>query len=131
AASGRRAVRAERDAPQGPCRSGASGGARRRPAAARPAAVESAHRRAPTRRRAPSLRPLALGLFRLRLPDGSIRLACGEAKSGPSELLAEGLTIEAILGLGEGGLAEALQAHVTGETPPSASVAPAPVDTRG
>ena len=73
---------------------------------------------------------MALGLFRLRLPDGSIRLACGEATSGPSELLAEGLTIEAILGLGEGGLAEALQAHVTGETPPSASVLLAPVDTQ-
>ena len=34
---------------------------------------------------------MALGLFRLRLPDGSIRLACGEATSGPSELLAEGM----------------------------------------
>lgn len=54
---------------------------------------------------------MTIGLFRLALPDGSIRLARGEVEEGPTELLPSGSTIEAILGDGAGGLTRALQLH--------------------
>lgn len=41
---------------------------------------------------------MALGLFRLRMPDGGHRLARGTPESGPAGLLAPGLTIGGLLG---------------------------------
>ena len=37
------------------------------------------------------------GLFRIRDRDGSFRLAAGDADSGPTALLPDGFTIDAIL----------------------------------
>ena len=54
-------------------------------------------------------RPVTAGLFRLELPDGEICLASGSVEEGARRLLAPGLTIEAILREGVGGLAAAVQ----------------------
>jgi 2-dehydro-3-deoxy-D-arabinonate dehydratase len=51
---------------------------------------------------------MTVGLFRLQLPDGEIRLGSGTVEGGPGRLLARGLTVETILREGAGGLAAAL-----------------------
>ena len=51
---------------------------------------------------------MTAALFRLALPDGSIRLAAGDVESGPARLLDPKLTIAAILRGGATGLAEAI-----------------------
>ncbi|HEY8869344.1 MAG TPA: fumarylacetoacetate hydrolase family protein [Candidatus Limnocylindrales bacterium] len=53
---------------------------------------------------------MTVGLFRLELPDGSVRLARGAVESGPARLLAANLTVETILRRGRDGLASALRA---------------------
>jgi 2-dehydro-3-deoxy-D-arabinonate dehydratase len=66
-------------------------------------------------------------LFRLALPDGSVRLAAGDIETGPRSLLAEGQTVATILRRGATGLAEAAGASA-GPTPPKGSRVLAPVD---
>jgi 2-dehydro-3-deoxy-D-arabinonate dehydratase len=70
------------------------------------------------------------GLFRLRLPDGSLRFARGDAEDGPAELLESGLNLSALLADGSGGLASVL-ARATADGPvPAGSRRVAPVDTQ-
>ena len=71
---------------------------------------------------------MSAGLFRLALPDGSIRLARGMVGSGPAELLAANLTVAAILQGGAGRLAEVVL-DGPGEGPiPAAARLLAPID---
>jgi 2-dehydro-3-deoxy-D-arabinonate dehydratase len=72
---------------------------------------------------------VTVGLFRLALPDGSIRLAAGDVESGPARLLDPTLTIAAILRAGPTGLAEAVAegADRGDRVPPGVRVV-APVD---
>jgi 2-dehydro-3-deoxy-D-arabinonate dehydratase len=53
--------------------------------------------------------PADQALFRIRLPDGSIRLAMGRADGAPERLLIETITLDAILARGATGLEEALR----------------------
>jgi 2-dehydro-3-deoxy-D-arabinonate dehydratase len=72
---------------------------------------------------------MARGIFRLRLPDGSIRLAAGTSNGGPTDLLAPELTIESLLIAGGAALSEA--ARATTETSiPEDSILLAPIDTQ-
>ncbi len=66
-------------------------------------------------------------LFRLRLPDGSVRLAAGEVASGPRHLLEPVESVAAILRRGPTGLAEAV-AIASGEAVPTGWRILAPVD---
>jgi 2-dehydro-3-deoxy-D-arabinonate dehydratase len=72
---------------------------------------------------------MARGIFRLRLPDGSIRLASGTPDDGPSDLLPAGTTVESLLLAGVGAVADAARA-ASGEAVPDSSVVLAPVDTQ-
>jgi 2-dehydro-3-deoxy-D-arabinonate dehydratase len=58
---------------------------------------------------------VTVGLFRLELPDSTIRLARGTVEAGPIQLLAVDLTVEAILQRGRDGLADALRADGNGD----------------
>ena len=49
------------------------------------------------------------GLFRLALPDGTVRLARGDAETGPTELLAEDVGIDDLLADADGPVGRALQ----------------------
>ena len=66
-------------------------------------------------------------VFRLALPDGSVRLAAGEIEAGPRRLLALGETVTAILRRGATGLAGAA-ATSAGDAVPNGSRILAPVD---
>jgi 2-dehydro-3-deoxy-D-arabinonate dehydratase len=67
-------------------------------------------------------------LFRLRLPDGSYRLARGDVAVGPQELLAPDLTLKGLLAADRAALGDALaQSNVAGAIPEGARIA-APVD---
>jgi 2-dehydro-3-deoxy-D-arabinonate dehydratase len=73
---------------------------------------------------------MTVGLYRLALPDGSIRLARGETGAGPAELLDAGLTVAGLLS----GSADDL-GNVLGKAPglerlPAAARIIAPVDTQ-
>src|SRR3954464_7886862 len=57
------------------------------------------------------------GLFRVALPDGSIRLAVGDTRSGPAQLLAPDRTIADILRAGRGGLSGAVTGRTAGPVP--------------
>ncbi len=71
----------------------------------------------------------APAVFRLRLPDGTIGLAAGHARSGPASLLEPGLSIADLLRGGRDGLGDA--AARTGEAPiPHDSRILAPVDVQ-
>ncbi|TMC63917.1 MAG: fumarylacetoacetate hydrolase [Chloroflexi bacterium] len=67
------------------------------------------------------------GVFRLALPDGSVRLASGEIEAGPAALLERGETVAAILRRSTRGLAEAA-ATSSGAPVPTGSRILAPVD---
>jgi len=69
------------------------------------------------------------GLFRLRLPDGSIRLAVGPARSGPAALLDPGLAIVDLLRRGRAALRHALDGRTAGPVPDGARIL-APVDAQ-
>ncbi len=69
----------------------------------------------------------APAVFRLRLPDGSIRLASGHARSGPTGLLDPGLTVAGLLRAGVDGLRDAANAGSAVAIPPDARIV-APVD---
>jgi 2-dehydro-3-deoxy-D-arabinonate dehydratase len=67
-------------------------------------------------------------LFRLRLPDGSYRLARGDVTGGPAELLAPDLTLKGLLAGGPAALGEALAGSSgAGPIPQGARIA-APAD---
>jgi 2-dehydro-3-deoxy-D-arabinonate dehydratase len=73
---------------------------------------------------------MTVGLYRVALPDGSIRLARGETGAGPAELLDAGLTVAGLLS----GSADDL-GNVLGKAPglerlPAAARIIAPVDTQ-
>jgi 2-dehydro-3-deoxy-D-arabinonate dehydratase len=71
---------------------------------------------------------VTVGLFRVELPDGSVRLARGPVDGGPAELLADGLTIEILLRRGEHGLGAALENDGSRAAVPAGSRPLAPVD---
>ena len=68
------------------------------------------------------------GLFRLVLPDGSVRLAAGEVATGPEHLLSANQTITTVLRRGVSGLAEAVASGNGGASVPAGSRLLAPVD---
>jgi 2-dehydro-3-deoxy-D-arabinonate dehydratase len=69
------------------------------------------------------------GLFRVRLADGSIRLARGDASGGPRELLAADVDLDALLGPDGPTVDGALELPVDGVAPPDAAVL-APVQSQ-
>ena len=72
------------------------------------------------------------GLFRVRLSDGSVRLARGDAVQGPSELLAAGLTLDLLLGPEGPTVADALAQRPDGPVPAGArELAPGRCGRRG
>jgi 2-dehydro-3-deoxy-D-arabinonate dehydratase len=71
---------------------------------------------------------LSVGLFRLALPNGSIRLARGTVGVGPAELLAADLTVAAILQGGASRLAEVVLEDPDEGPVPAAARVLAPVD---
>jgi 2-dehydro-3-deoxy-D-arabinonate dehydratase len=71
---------------------------------------------------------VTVGLFRVALADGSIRLARGPVVGGPAELLADGLSVEILLRRGAGGLAAAVEGDGAGLPVPAGSRLLAPVD---
>jgi 2-dehydro-3-deoxy-D-arabinonate dehydratase len=72
---------------------------------------------------------MARAIFRLRLPDGTIRLAAGTTDGGPGELLPPTATIESLLLDGVSAVADAAGA-ATGTPIPENSVLLAPIDTQ-
>jgi 2-dehydro-3-deoxy-D-arabinonate dehydratase len=72
---------------------------------------------------------MARAIFRLRLADGSIRLAGGTPDGGPTELLPAGTTVESLLAAGVAAVADAARAG-SGEGVPDGSVVLAPVDAQ-
>jgi 2-dehydro-3-deoxy-D-arabinonate dehydratase len=73
---------------------------------------------------------VTVGLFRVALPDGIIRLARGPVAGGPAELLTDGLSVETLLRRGETGLAVALHNDGSGTPVPAGSRLLAPVDSQ-
>ena len=72
---------------------------------------------------------MAAALFRVRLEDGSVRLARGEAEAGPTHLLAPGASLDAFLGPGGPGLEDAASMPQAGDVPPGSTVL-APVESQ-
>ena len=72
---------------------------------------------------------MSRGIFRLRLPDGTVRLARGTPDDGPTDLLAPDATIESLLHAGPGGLADAV-AGPAGPPVPDGAMLLAPADTQ-
>jgi 2-dehydro-3-deoxy-D-arabinonate dehydratase len=73
---------------------------------------------------------VTVGLFRVALADGSIRLSRGPVEAGPAELLEDGLSVGIILRRGTGGLAAALEEAGSGAPVPAGSRVLAPVDSQ-
>src|SRR6478609_1081033 len=73
---------------------------------------------------------MARGIFRLRLPDGTVRLARGTPETGPTDLLPDDTTVESLLHGGPSGLAEAVAATATGDAVPAGATLLAPIDTQ-
>ena len=59
---------------------------------------------------------MSVGLFRIVLPDGSVRLARGAPEAGPTELLPATLSIDALLAGTAGSFREAVRS-APGEEP--------------
>ena len=57
------------------------------------------------------------GLFRVELPDGSVRLAIGDTRSGPADLLAPDLTVSSILRAGRDRLGDVVAGPTAGPIP--------------
>ncbi len=72
---------------------------------------------------------MAQALFRVRLPDGSTRLARGEAQSGPQDLLAPGASIDALLAQGPSALLDAVRGGASAGSAKGAQVL-APVESQ-
>jgi 2-dehydro-3-deoxy-D-arabinonate dehydratase len=71
---------------------------------------------------------MARAIFRLRLPDGTIRLAAGTTDGGPTDLLEAEVTVESLLLAGPAAVAEA--AAASGTQIPQDSILLAPIDTQ-
>ena len=71
----------------------------------------------------------APAVFRLRLPDASIRLATGHARSGPASLVDPAVTVVDLLRRGRDGLAAAVRGTSFGPIPDGSRVL-APVDVQ-
>jgi 2-dehydro-3-deoxy-D-arabinonate dehydratase len=71
-----------------------------------------------------------LGLFRLRLADGSIRLARGDTGTGPAQLLPEYLTIADLLRKGSDAVLEAVTSSRHDQPLPKDAAIEAPVDSQ-
>ena len=72
---------------------------------------------------------MARAIFRLRLPDGTIRLASGTTDGGPTGLLASGVTVESLLLAGVPAVAGAART-ATDTAIPEDSILLAPIDTQ-
>jgi len=70
---------------------------------------------------------MPIGLYRVKLADGSVRLARGDARQGPAELLGAELTIGRLLAQGADSLAIAVESEGRGPLPDGARVV-APID---
>jgi 2-dehydro-3-deoxy-D-arabinonate dehydratase len=73
---------------------------------------------------------MTVGLYRVALPDGSIRLARGETGAGPAELLDAGLTVAGLLSGSADDLGNVLGKAPGLERVPAAARIIAPVDTQ-
>ena len=73
--------------------------------------------------------PSVRGLFRVGLPDGSVRLAVGDTRSGPADLPAPDATIAGILQAGRDGLRDAVAGPTAGPLPAGTRVL-APLDVQ-
>ena len=71
----------------------------------------------------------ARALFRLRLPDGSVRLASGSPDDGPANLLDPALSIDTLLA-GGGQLWDRVAASVGAGAVPAGATVLAPIDTQ-
>jgi 2-dehydro-3-deoxy-D-arabinonate dehydratase len=71
---------------------------------------------------------MARAIFRLRLPDGTIRLAAGTTDGGPTDLLDANVTVESLLLAGPAAVADA--AAAAGTQIPQDSILLAPIDTQ-
>ena len=72
---------------------------------------------------------MARAIFRLRLPDGTTRLATGTTDGGPTDLLAPGVTVESLLLAGVPAFADA--ARTATDVPiPEDAILLAPIDTQ-
>ncbi|MFL5650028.1 MAG: fumarylacetoacetate hydrolase family protein [Chloroflexota bacterium] len=69
------------------------------------------------------------GLFRVALPDGSVRLAAGDTRGGPTDLIGPDRTIADILRAGRGGLSDAVAGPTAGPVPTGATIL-APLDAQ-
>jgi len=70
---------------------------------------------------------MPIGLYRVKLADGSVRLARGDARQGPAELLGAELTIGRLLAQGADSLAIAVESEGREPLPDGARVV-APID---
>jgi 2-dehydro-3-deoxy-D-arabinonate dehydratase len=61
---------------------------------------------------------MSVGLWRVLLPDGSVRLARGEAEAGPAELLRADADLDRVLAESPDALGELLVSKGVGEVPP-------------
>ena len=73
---------------------------------------------------------MARGIFRLRLPDGTVRLARGTPETGPTDLLPADATVESLLRAGPSGLAEAVAGAGAGDAVPAGATLLAPIDSQ-
>ena len=72
----------------------------------------------------------ARALFRLRLPDGSVRLASGSPEAGPSALLEATASLDALLAAGDGGLWDRVAAADRADPVPAGATILAPIETQ-
>ena len=72
---------------------------------------------------------MARAIFRLRLPDGTARLATGTTDGGPNDLLSPETTVESLLLAGIDAVADAARS-ASGSAVPAGSRLVAPVDTQ-
>jgi 2-dehydro-3-deoxy-D-arabinonate dehydratase len=79
----------------------------------------------------PSDRPrMSVGLYRLELPDGTVRLARGEPETGPTELLPRDLSIDAMLGDSAESFASTLIRASSGGPAPDGCALRAPLESQ-
>lgn len=74
--------------------------------------------------------PEVVGLFRIRLPDGSPRLARGDPVAGPTELLEEATSLDDLLSGSAAAFADGLERAAGIGPVPSTSVLLAPVESQ-
>jgi 2-dehydro-3-deoxy-D-arabinonate dehydratase len=71
---------------------------------------------------------MPIGLYRLELADGSVRLARGDTRMGPAELLAPELTLTSLLAGAAGDLAAAVRDGAAAGAVPSSARVLAPIE---